>query len=250
MITPDRRRAFDARGAKLADASRAALERARTDAAYAWDASPISTARFAAEVWQQIRTRGLVARQRQLERMAAAAVELRQASPVHRRVRRVGDWLRHAPASIGAALANRKHGRLSVNIQNDGDMMYAPGVLWTAAHHKIPILTVVHNNRSYHEETMHLQRMGNRRNRGVDRAHIGNEIDNPAIDYAKLAQAMGWYAEGPIADPNDLGTVAGPRDRRRQARPAGTRRRGHAAAVMKTLLVIGVVCAAALSGAH
>jgi thiamine pyrophosphate-dependent acetolactate synthase large subunit-like protein len=52
---------------------------------------------------------------------------------------------------------------------------------------------------------MHLQRMGNRRNRGVDRAHIGNEIDNPAIDYAKLAQAMGWYAEGPIANPNDLG---------------------------------------------
>jgi thiamine pyrophosphate-dependent acetolactate synthase large subunit-like protein len=74
------------------------------------------------------------------------------------------------PASIGAALANRKYGRLSVNIQNDGDMMYAPGVLWTAAHHKIPLLTVVHNNRSYHEETMHLQRMGNRRNRGVDRA--------------------------------------------------------------------------------
>ena len=109
------------------------------------------------------------------------------------------------PASIGAALANRKYGRLSVNIQNDGDMMYAPGVLWTAAHHRIPILTVMHNNRSYHEETMHLQRMGNRRNRGIDRAHIGNEIDDPAIDYAKLAQAMGWYAEGPIADPNDLG---------------------------------------------
>ena len=64
------------------------------------------------------------------------------------------------PAAIGAALANRKYGRLSVNIQNDGDMMYAPGVLWTAAHHKIPILTVMHNNRSYHEETMHLQRMG------------------------------------------------------------------------------------------
>jgi thiamine pyrophosphate-dependent acetolactate synthase large subunit-like protein len=110
-----------------------------------------------------------------------------------------------APASIGAALANRKYGRLSVNIQNDGDLMYAPGVLWTAAHSKIPLLTVVHNNRAYHEETMHLQRMGNRRNRGIDRAHIGNEIDNPAIDYAKFAQSMGWYAEGPISNPNELG---------------------------------------------
>jgi thiamine pyrophosphate-dependent acetolactate synthase large subunit-like protein len=46
--------------------------------------------------------------------------------------------------------------------------------------------------------------MGNRRNRGVDRAHIGNEIDHPAIDYAKLAQSLGWYGEGPISNPNDL----------------------------------------------
>ena len=32
-------------------------------------------------------------------------------------------------AAVGAALANRKHGRLTVNIQCDGDMMYAPGIL-------------------------------------------------------------------------------------------------------------------------
>ena len=44
-------------------------------------------------------------------------------------------------------------------------MMYAPGVLWTAAHHKIPLLSVMHNNRGYHQEVMHMQRMSNRRNR-------------------------------------------------------------------------------------
>ena len=32
-----------------------------------------------------------------------------------------------APAAVGAALANRKHGRLSINIQTDGDLNYAPG---------------------------------------------------------------------------------------------------------------------------
>src|SRR5207244_1167058 len=31
----------------------------------------------------------------------------------------------------------------SVNIQADGDLMYAPGVLWTAARHNIPLLTVI-----------------------------------------------------------------------------------------------------------
>jgi thiamine pyrophosphate-dependent acetolactate synthase large subunit-like protein len=109
-----------------------------------------------------------------------------------------------APAAAGAALANRRHGRLSISLQNDGDLMYAPGVLWTVAHYRIPLLFVMNNNRAYHEEVMHLQRMAGRRERGIERAHLGNEIDNPAIDYTKLAQSMGVYAEGPIASPNDL----------------------------------------------
>jgi acetolactate synthase I/II/III large subunit len=110
-----------------------------------------------------------------------------------------------APAAVGGALANKKYGRLSVNIQGDGDMLYAPGVLWTAAHHRIPLLTVMHNNRAYHQEIMHLQRMANRHQRGVTRAHIGTTIDNPNVDFAKLAQGLGVYAEGPITNPRDLG---------------------------------------------
>lgn len=112
-----------------------------------------------------------------------------------------------APAAVGAALANRAHGRLTVNIQPDGDLMYAPGILWTAAHHRIPILSVLHNNRAYHQEVMHLQRMANRHNRGIDRAGIGTTIEQPNIDYAKLAQGMGVYAEGPLSDPKDLGAA-------------------------------------------
>ena len=113
----------------------------------------------------------------------------------------------NAPSAVGAALANRKYGRLSVNIQKDGDMMYAPGILWTAAHHNIPLLIVMHNNRAYHQEVMHLQRMANRHNRGIDFSSIrvGTMIENPNIEYAKLAQSMGVYGEGPITDPNELG---------------------------------------------
>jgi thiamine pyrophosphate-dependent acetolactate synthase large subunit-like protein len=105
---------------------------------------------------------------------------------------------------VGAALANRKYGRLSVSIQNDGDLMYAPGVLWTAAHHRIPTLFVMNNNRAYHEETMHLQRMAGRRQRGIDRAHIGTALDDPGLDFTKIAQGMGVHAEGPVVQPADL----------------------------------------------
>jgi thiamine pyrophosphate-dependent acetolactate synthase large subunit-like protein len=108
------------------------------------------------------------------------------------------------PAAVGAALAHRPEGRLVVNIQADGDLMYAPGALWTAVHHKIPLLSVMHNNRAYHQERMHVQKVGNWRDRGVDRSRIGTTIEDPFIDYAKLAQSMGMLGIGPIEDPKDL----------------------------------------------
>jgi len=92
-----------------------------------------------------------------------------------------------------------------VCVQTDGDLMYAPGVLWTAAHHRIPLLSVMHNNRAYHQEVMHLQRMSTRRQRDVTTSHIGNTLWDPFIDYAKLAQGLGVYSEGPITNPNELG---------------------------------------------
>src|SRR5215831_6247588 len=55
LVTPDRKNAFQARGAKLAAAHDAAAEQARKEAAYGWDASPISTARMSAELWAQIK---------------------------------------------------------------------------------------------------------------------------------------------------------------------------------------------------
>ena len=176
LVTGDRRRVFEERGAKLAEARRAALERARLAATYAWDASPVSTARLCAEVWAQIKN----------EDWSLVSSYYSDGGGWPRRLwdfNKPYQWLGHAggggigygaPASVGAALANRRHGRLSVAIQTDGDLMYAPGVLWTAAHHKIPLLSVMNNNRAYHMEVMHVQRMCNGRNRGVDRGQIGS----------------------------------------------------------------------------
>ena len=43
------------------------------------------------------------------------------------------------------------------------------------------------------------------RNRGIDRAQIGSELTDPNIDFAKLAEGLGVYSEGPIDNPADLG---------------------------------------------
>src|SRR5215510_12878798 len=48
QITSDRKRVFQARGTKLAEAARTSRERLRVEATYAWNESPVSTARVAA----------------------------------------------------------------------------------------------------------------------------------------------------------------------------------------------------------
>ena len=206
LVTDDRRRAFGERRQRLDAAHARGREAARAAAAYAWNATPISTARLAAEVWDQIRnedwslvsesgnTSGWVYRLWDFEKYYHHIGDSGGAG--------VGYG---APAAVGGALANRKQGRLSVNIQADGDFLYAPGVWWTAAHHRIPLLSVMHNNRSYHQEVMHIQRMANRHNRGVTRGQIGSAITDPNVDFAKIAEGMGVHSQGPITNPNDLG---------------------------------------------
>ena len=209
LMTADRKRMFEGRGAKLADASSAALDRSRLEASYAWDATPVSTARLCAELWGQIRNEdwALVGDVLYPNGTGAWARRLWNFDKPYQSIGGSGGAGvgYGAPAAVGAALAHKRHGRLSVNIQADGDLMYAPGVLWTAAHHRIPLLSVMHNNRAYHQELMHVQKMCNRHNRGIDRGRLGSELVDPAIDYAKVAQGLGVYAEGPITDPKDLG---------------------------------------------
>jgi acetolactate synthase-1/2/3 large subunit len=203
LITGDRRRVFQERGAKLADANRLTLERARQEATYGWDADPISTARLSMELWNQIKDEDWSL----VTGWVNWPLRLWDMNKHHHYIGRSGGEAigYHLPASIGAALANRKYGRLTVAIQPDGDFMVANGALWTAAHHRIPILIVMQNNRAYHQDFMDAQRIALVRNRGtLETMPIGTEITNPNIDYAKLAQSMGVAAEGPISNPNNL----------------------------------------------
>ncbi len=206
--TPHRHTSFEARGAKLAQAHQETLAQSRNAAAVGWDLQPISTARLCAELYGQIRNEdwalcnGTVFQNSWPQQLWTADHHYQY----------IGDagayGLGYLPgASVGAALAHRKNGRLPVAIGGDGDLMFSPGALWTAAHHKIPLLYVVHNNHAYHQEVMYVQMMAAKRQRGIDRAHIGNTITAPNVDYAKLAAGLGVYSEGPITDPKDLGAA-------------------------------------------
>jgi acetolactate synthase I/II/III large subunit len=211
QLSADRKNAIQQRGEALAQARRAALERAHAEAAHGWEASPISTARLCAEIWGQIKGKDWSLVSDVVTWVSSWPLRLWDFNKHYQFIGRAGGFGvgYGGPSATGAALANRKHGRISVNIQCDGDLMYVPSVLWSAAHHRIPLLTIMHNNRAYHQEVMHVQRMANRHNRGIDRAAIGTTLNDPFIDFSKIAAGMGVKSEGPITDPKDLGPAIG-----------------------------------------
>ena len=200
-----RRLALSERANKLRTDHRRMKEGVRTVAATGWDATPISTARVSATLWNTIKN----------EKWCVAVSGMqwnRNLFPATEYYNFLGGSGGSgvgygAPAAVGAALANRDKGIVTVSIEGDGDLMYAPGVLWTAAHHKIPLLMIMHNNRAYHQEVMHLQKMAGLHNRRMDQASIGTTIENPNIDFAKLAQSMGVFAEGPITNPSAVASA-------------------------------------------
>ncbi|TFL09388.1 thiamine pyrophosphate-binding protein [Pusillimonas caeni] len=105
-------------------------------------------------------------------------------------------------SSLGATLANP--GRLCVNLQGDGDFLFTPTALWTAAHHGIPLLTIIMNNRSYYNSEEHGEKIAAHRSRPVENAALGTRIENPDFDYAAMARSMGVHGEGPVMRSADL----------------------------------------------
>jgi len=107
-------------------------------------------------------------------------------------------------ASIGAALAHLDTGKLCVDIQADGDLLMTSSSLWTAAHHKIPLLIVMHNNRSFYNSEEHGIEVAEFRKRPVENAGIGTHVDDPEVDFAKMAGCFGVHAEGPVRSSAEL----------------------------------------------
>ncbi|SKB76176.1 thiamine pyrophosphate-binding protein [Sphingopyxis flava] len=196
------RSAIADRGARWAEDRKGQMARARREAALGWSIKPITTGRVWAEVHDQVKD------------MDWAIVggchfegkwpqQLWDARQHHQYIGDSGGYgLGYLPgAAVGAAYAHRSEGRLPIVFGGDGDLLMAPGALFTAAYHTIPLLYLVHNNGGYHQEIMKVQEQANARARGIARTHVGNVL--PGADYAKLGASMG-VASQRVVEPGDL----------------------------------------------
>ncbi|HEX6511897.1 MAG TPA: thiamine pyrophosphate-binding protein [Chloroflexota bacterium] len=173
-------------------------EEARKD----WDASPMTTGRLATEIWEAIRGEDWVLTANTLEEWALKLWDFDQ--PYRHPGKSLGTSTQIG-ISLGVALAHKGTGRLVVDVQPDGDLMFDAGALWIAANQRIPMLVVMYNNRAYYNDWEHQISLAHHRGTSVERARIGQAIDDPEPDFATLAKSFGWYSEGPFLKGDELG---------------------------------------------
>jgi len=175
-------------------------EEARKD----WDASPMTTARLASEIGEAIKGEDWVLTANTLEEWS---LKLWDFDKPYRHPGKALGTSTQIGISLGVALAHKGTGRLVVDIQPDGDLMFDAGSLWIAANMQIPMLVVMYNNRAYYNDWEHQIRLAHHRGTSVERASIGQAIDAPAPDFAGLARSMGWHGEGPFENPAEVGAA-------------------------------------------
>ncbi|MEW6107440.1 MAG: thiamine pyrophosphate-dependent enzyme, partial [Bacillota bacterium] len=198
-----------------------AREEAQRQAAKAWDQKPISYPRLFGEVWDAIKDHDWVLSQRPIGDWSRRLWDYQKPGQFIGEGK--GGGLGYGlAASLGVALAYANTDKFVVNLQPDGDCLYVASGFWTAAHHRLPMLTVMVNNRAYQNSVQHQTRVAANRGRPTDTSGIGCDIREPDVDFAKLAEAQGVWSEGPIEDPADLGpalrrAIGVVRDERRPA---------------------------------
>jgi acetolactate synthase-1/2/3 large subunit len=165
------------------------------------DESPVAPPRLAAEVYEAVREYDWVLTAGTANGWATRLWDY------DRPYRHAGKMLGTATQigiSLGVALAHRDTGKLVVDLQPDGDLLFDGAALWIATANRIPMLVVMYNNRAYYNDWDHQIHMAKYRGTDLAKAHIGVNIEEPAPDFAALAKSFGWYAEGPIEDPAQI----------------------------------------------
>ncbi|HEY3641497.1 MAG TPA: thiamine pyrophosphate-binding protein [Xanthobacteraceae bacterium] len=106
--------------------------------------------------------------------------------------------------SVGAAVGLYEQGRYAISMLGDGDFCMGATAIWTAARHRIPLLLLINNNRSYFNDELHQDTVARTRGREAKNRWIGLRMENPMPDIAKLAEAQGAVGIGPVTKAADV----------------------------------------------
>jgi len=211
MLVEECRKVLDGRSRSKVEARRQAVarrhqelrQRWQEEAARRWNERPIAVPRLAGEVWEVVKGEDWVLGNGDLAGWTRRLWDYDR--PYRWLGASGGGGLGYGMgAALGAALAHKSSGRLVLSMQRDGELLYTASALWTAACHKVPMLVVMFNNRTYYNSEFHAIDAATERDRSIETRGIGVWMNDPPVDFAKLAESQGWFGQGPIEDPDQI----------------------------------------------
>jgi benzoylformate decarboxylase len=182
-------------------AQEAAAQRQRAEKR--WDAEPIAIPRLMAELAAALPPDAIV-----VDEAITASIDLARALAFER----PGDYFgargggigQALPGALGVKLAHP--GRPVVAVSGDGSAMYVIQALWTAAHHDLPIVFVVLDNREYrilkHNMDAYRQRFGV----AGERPYSHMDLGKPDLSFVDIARGMG-VAAARVTKAGDVGSA-------------------------------------------
>jgi benzoylformate decarboxylase len=166
----------------------------------AWEQMPMSTARLMAELKGALPPGVIISQeaitaapdlQRTLEfNDADAALAARGGG--------IGQGL---PSAIGLKLAHPQRPVLAVS--GDGSALYTIQALWSAAHHQLPVVFLILNNRVYRILKLNMNRYRSEAGLGGERAYPHLDLTDPELDFVRLAAGFGVQGRS-VERPQDV----------------------------------------------
>ncbi len=176
------------RRARLAEQKAAETASYQARREKAWARSPISMPRVMAELARATPANALI-----VEESITASVDFAAAFSLDTDERylgaRGGGIGQGLAGALGAAVGHP--GRPVLCLSGDGSAMYSIQALWTAAHHRLPIVFAILANREYrvlkHNLDIYRQRFGAM----TDKPYPHMDLGGPALGFVEMAAGMG-----------------------------------------------------------
>jgi len=184
--TDEQREAARVRAEQVAAGGGGLMQALDAAAKAKWDAEPMGAGRMMSEIAdalapdtllfdESITSGGFLARYLRFE-------------DTGRHYRAIGGGLGPGmPAPIGIKLA--RPDRPVISIVGDGAAMYTIQALWTAAHHRTPVVWVIANNQSY--RILKLNMLEYLAEGAAGREFVEMDLTGPALDFASIAGSFG-----------------------------------------------------------
>jgi benzoylformate decarboxylase len=115
--------------------------------------------------------------------------------------KQAGDYFAGRGGGIGQGLAGVIGTQVAlpnkrvVVISGDGSAMYSIQALWTAVHHKLPIIFIIMSNREYRVLKHNLDTFRTRFDVKADKPYPNMDLATPSLNFADMARGMGMRGE-------------------------------------------------------